>query len=52
MQVPYLIVSNGIIHYCCRMNYHDKTYCFLRDIPDYNEICGPVADNTSGKKNF
>lgn len=38
MKVPYLIVSNGINHYCCRMDYVKRSYCFLQDIPDYNEI--------------
>ncbi|MCD7973005.1 MAG: type I restriction enzyme HsdR N-terminal domain-containing protein [Candidatus Azobacteroides sp.] len=37
MQVPYLIVSNGLKHYCCQMDYKNKSYCFLEDIPDYNE---------------
>ena len=38
MQVPYLVVSNGINHYCCQMNYENKTYRFLEDIPDYNDL--------------
>ena len=39
MRVPYLIVSNGINHYCCLMDYEKKTYTFLQEIPDYEEIC-------------
>ncbi len=35
LKVNYLIVTNGITHYCCRMDYEDNTYSFLKDIPDY-----------------
>ena len=38
LRVPYLIVSNGIQHYCCRVNYEQQTYQFLREIPDYEGI--------------
>lgn len=35
LHVDFLVVSNGLRHYCCRMNYENHTYEFLRDIPDY-----------------
>ena len=35
LHVPYLIVSNGCQHYCCRMDYEHRRYAFLRDIPEY-----------------
>lgn len=38
LHVDYLIVSNGMQHYCCRMNYTEGTYHFLREIPRYEEI--------------
>lgn len=38
LHVDYLIVSNGISHYCCRMDYIKKTYMFLKEIPDYNNL--------------
>ncbi len=38
MQVEYLIVSNGLQHYCCRIDYANQTYEFMRDIPDYDDI--------------
>ena len=37
-RADYLIVSNGISHYCCRMNYENGTVDFLKDIPDYDEL--------------
>ena len=38
MIVEYLIVSNGIRHYCCRMDYEQNSYTFLQDIPDYASL--------------
>ncbi|MCD7899088.1 MAG: type I restriction enzyme HsdR N-terminal domain-containing protein [Bacteroides sp.] len=35
LKVDYLIVSNGIKHYCCRINYDNMSYQFLPDIPDF-----------------
>ncbi len=35
LRVDYLVVSNGLQHYCCRMDYERQTYEFLQDIPDY-----------------
>ena len=37
-QVDYLIVSNGLNHYCCKMDYKTRTYHFLKEIPNYNEL--------------
>ncbi|MCK5639056.1 MAG: type I restriction enzyme HsdR N-terminal domain-containing protein [Flavobacteriaceae bacterium] len=31
----YLIVTNGMQHYYCKMDYQLKKYNFLNDIPDY-----------------
>ena len=36
LKVDYLIVSNGMQHYCCRIDYAHQSYTFLQDIPDYN----------------
>ena len=35
LHVDYLIVSNGLQHYCCRMDNAQGQYEFLNDIPDY-----------------
>ncbi|MCF0197822.1 MAG: type I restriction enzyme HsdR N-terminal domain-containing protein [Bacteroidaceae bacterium] len=35
LKVDYLIVSNGLTHYCCHVDYAAGTYTFLPDIPDY-----------------
>lgn len=33
-----LIVSNGMQHYCCEVNFDEKTYRFIPEIPDYNSF--------------
>ena len=38
LQVKYLIVTNGLEHYCCRLDYEKHTYTFLENIPDYKFI--------------
>lgn len=38
LHVDYLIVSNGLQHYCCRMDYEHRRYEFLREIPDYGAL--------------
>ena len=38
LKVEYLIVSNGIRHYCCRIDYNTLKYTFLHDIPSYTEL--------------
>ena len=38
LHVDYLMVSNGIDHYICKMDYAGKKYLFLEDIPDYKQI--------------
>lgn len=40
LHVDYLIVSNGIKHVCCKMNYDAGTYEFLSDIPSYKPSQG------------
>ncbi len=38
LKVLFLIVSNGLEHYCCRINYNDNSYAFLPEIPDFAEV--------------
>lgn len=37
-RVPYLMVSNGIVHYCCRVDYEQQIVHFLKEIPDYHTV--------------
>ena len=38
LKAEYLIISNGLQHYCCKMNIPQQSYCFLEDIPDYENL--------------
>lgn len=38
LHVDYLIVSNGLQHYCCKMDYDRRSYSFMPDIPDYGSL--------------
>lgn len=40
LKAKYLIVSNGIRHYCCKIDYANETYYFIRLIPSYEEAKG------------
>ena len=38
LKVDYLIVSNGLQHHCCKMDYDRRSYTFLETIPDYEKL--------------
>ncbi|AQS92909.1 restriction endonuclease subunit R [Polaribacter sp. BM10] len=35
LKANYLIVTNGLQHFYCKMDFENETYIFLKDIPDY-----------------
>jgi hypothetical protein len=36
LKAKYLVLTNGIEHYYCKMDFENETYIFLEDIPNYN----------------
>lgn len=38
LRVDYLVVSNGLQHYCCKMDYANNRYTFMQGIPPHHEI--------------
>jgi predicted type IV restriction endonuclease len=40
MHVDYLVVSNGMQHFACRMDYERQTYEFLKEIPNAETVLG------------
>ncbi len=38
LQVPYLMVSNGINHYYCKANFESKQTTFIKEIPKYENL--------------
>ena len=46
LRVPYLMVSNGLLHYCCEIDYRTMQNHFLDTIPSYKAI----ISKTTGAK--
>lgn len=38
LRADYMIVTNGMSHYCCRMDYRRCSSVFLPDIPDFRAL--------------
>ena len=38
LRVPYLILSNGMEHFACQIDYEQGSYTFLEHIPPYDEL--------------
>lgn len=38
MKVPYLLITNGLEHYCSRIDFENSSFEFMRDIPSRGEI--------------
>ncbi len=38
LQVEYLVVTNGLIHYCAHINHESQKITFQENIPEYTEI--------------
>lgn len=35
---PFLVVTNGQTHYACRIDFDERSYAFLDDLPRYDEM--------------
>jgi len=38
LQANFLMISNGLTHYCCKMDYENRTYRLLSEIPLFKEL--------------
>lgn len=38
LQVDYLIITNGLEHYACKMNYQERKVQFLKELPKFEEL--------------
>lgn len=45
LRARYLIVSNGMHHYCCVIDYAANTYHFIPEIPDYKDMRNQFSIN-------
>ena len=39
LKVEYVVVSNGMLHFACKIDYKNNSYEFLREIPEFCEKC-------------
>ena len=37
LKASYLMVTNGINHYYCQMDFEEERYIFLKDVPEYSK---------------
>ena len=35
LKVQFLVVTNGMQHFCCKMDYEKNTNCFLKEVPAF-----------------
>lgn len=42
-KAPFIIVSNGMTHYCCKIDFINSSYNFLTEIPTYQTMLQAVA---------
>lgn len=38
LHVDFLLITNGLEHYCCKMDYPNHSYFFLEEVPAYNQL--------------
>ncbi len=50
LHVDYLIVSNGLQHYCCQMDYERRQYQFLKEIPEYKTLNQKRCPTSAGQR--
>lgn len=38
LKVPFLIVTNGLKHFCCKVDFENESYIFLQEIPEFEQL--------------
>ena len=38
LKVDYLLVSNGLEHFCCKIDIENKSFSFMKDIPNFETL--------------
>lgn len=38
LKAPILVITNGMEHYACKINFNDKSMEFLKELPPYSEM--------------
>lgn len=45
LRARYLVVSNGINHYCCKIDYERGGYAFVPEVPRFTDLVAPRFEN-------
>ena len=45
LKVNYFLISNGMEHFCCKVNTENASYSFFEGIPDYSILLSDSADH-------
>jgi len=40
LKVDYLVVTNGIAHFACKINHQQQNYSFIKELPRYEDLEG------------
>ncbi len=38
LKVDFLMISNGLEHYCCKVDFENNKYSFFSEIPDFHKL--------------
>lgn len=38
LKAPFFLISNGMVHFVCRLDFENRTTRYLTEIPDYPEL--------------
>lgn len=42
-KVPFLLMTNGLVHFCCKIDHADGRIEFLPTVPPYEQLCAASA---------
>lgn len=45
LRVRWLVVSNGLKHYCCTVDFDSSTYSFVKELPTYQKLIGSACED-------
>lgn len=37
VNAAFMLITNGLTHYCCKMDHANQAYSFLKELPEYTE---------------
>jgi hypothetical protein len=43
LNATYFVITNGLQHFACQLDYQNKRYIFIEEIPGYSQIVNPFT---------